>query len=313
MQIKPKTNTIFQGDNLEIMQCMPDDFVDLCYIDSPFFTQRDYKNIWGDKESIIDYDGSDPLCPIDGFSDKKCYFERNIKSGEKGLNAYLEWMRMRLLEIHRILKPTGSFYCHLDHHAVHYIKVILDEIFGYENFINEIIWHYTGGGRSKNYFSRKHDSILWYSKNMGKQIFNIDKVRIPYKETSGYAKNGITSKTGKKYRPHPLGTPVDDVWDIPIINPMSNERTGYPTQKPLALLERIIKASSNEGDLVFDCFVGCGTSMHAAHNLKRKWIGIDISPTAVKVNEKRLKATKAKVRVLKYKKNKGVCKFEEAA
>ena len=164
---------------------------------------------------------------------------------------------------------------------------MLDQVFGFNHFQNEIIWHYTGGGRSKSYFSRKHDSIFLYAKS-DSYTFNVDAIRVPYKETSGYAQSGITSAAGKKYMPNPLGTPMDDVWDIPIINPLSKERLGYPTQKPLVLLERILNASSNPGDVVLDAFCGCGTALVAAQKLKRKWIGIDISPTACRVMAQRL-------------------------
>jgi site-specific DNA-methyltransferase (adenine-specific) len=167
------------------------------------------------------------------------------------------------------------------------LKLILDAIFG-GRFQNEIIWHYTGGGRSKSYFSRKHDTIFWYSKTAD-VTFNINKVRVPYKETSGYAKSGIISAAGKQYMPNPDGTPVDDVWDIPIINPMSGERMGYPTQKPEALLERIIEASSNEGDVILDAYCGCGTTVAVAQRLKRKWIGIDITYQSIAVILKRLR------------------------
>ncbi len=138
-------------------------------------------------------------------------------------------------------------------------------------------------------FSRKHDTILCYAKSR-ESIFNIDAVRQPYKPTSGFAKSGITAKSGKIYRPNPLGTPIDDVWDIPIINPMAAERIGYPTQKPLVLLERIIAASCPEGGLVLDPFCGGGTSCVAAERLGRAWIGIDISPHSAPLLKQRLRA-----------------------
>ena len=195
-----------------------------------------------------------------------------------------------------VLKDTGSIYLHCDHSAGHYLKLILDAIFGKEAFRNEIIWHYTGGGRSKRYFSRKHDSVFYYVKcdkknTKGKSLgytFNIDAIRVPYKKTSGYAKSGIVSKAGKHYKPNPKGTPVDDVWDIPIINPMSKERLGYPTQKPLALLDRIIRASSNPSELILDPFCGCGTAVEAAETLGRQWIGIDISRFSVGLMQERV-------------------------
>ena len=265
----------------------------------------------------------------------KIFFERHVNSGAKGLSAYLEWMRMRLIEIHRMLKPTGSFYCHIDYHAVHYVKVILDEIFGYKNFQNEIVWAYNRFSRRGNGFPSMNDVILFYSKTSN---FYFNKIKTNPKNSKRYengyhtvvdggtrkllvydenkAINKIKEYKKKKYKivytkaKEPC---LGNVWtDISIINPMSKERTGWPTQKPIALLERIISASSNKGDLVFDCFAGCGTAMNAAHNLKRKWIGIDISPTAVNVNKKRLEEAKAKVNVI-YQEDANKCKFKKAA
>lgn len=262
-------NKIYHGDNLFYLESMPDECIDLVYIDPPFGTQTLQKSkTWNEKvQGAVFYD---------------------LWGG--GVHGYMQFLSARLWHIHRILKPTGSLFLHLDYRMAHYAKVELDKIFGMNNFVNEIIWHYTGGGRSTRYFSRKHDTILWYSKAKGKQTFNIDEVRVPYKETSGYAKGGITAKSGKHYKPNPKGTPVDDVWDLPIINPLAKERIGYPTQKPLALLERIIKASSNEGDVVLDCFCGCGTTIEAAHKLGRDWIGIDASMLACKEMRKRMRA-----------------------
>ena len=259
------TNIIYCGDNLEVLpKHIPDESVDLIYIDPPFNSSRNYEVFWGETQERRAFD--------DRFGDAM---------------TYLEWMRPRLRELHRVLKPTGSFYYHCDWHASHYVKVELDRIFGFQNFQNEIIWHYTGGGRSKTRFSHKHDVLFWYGRG-GQPTFNIDTIRQPYKETSGYAKGGIISKAGKLYMPHPAGTPVDDVWDIPIINPLAKERLGYPTQKPLMLLERIVKANSNEGDIILDAFCGCGTTLEAAAKHKRQWVGIDFSPTACRVMAQRL-------------------------
>ncbi|MBS1982735.1 MAG: site-specific DNA-methyltransferase [Bdellovibrionales bacterium] len=163
-KIKPQTNTIFRGDNLAIMSALPNECVDLVYIDPPFFTQRDYKNIWGDRESVLDLEEG----RLEGFFDTKDFFERHVHNGEKGLSAYLSWLRARLIQIHRILAPTGSFYCHLDDHAVHYVKVILDEIFGYKNFRSDIVWKRKNGlnsaGKIRS-FGSTFDTILLYSKS----------------------------------------------------------------------------------------------------------------------------------------------------
>ena len=260
------------------MKSMPKESIDLIYIDPPFGTQS-LRQSKAFKEKVQEF---------------KFYDKWN--SGKPGPDGYINFMVERLRQMHRLLKPTGSLFVHLDWRMAHYIKIELDKIFGVKNpaasntsFINEIIWHYTGGGRSKSGLSKKHDTILWYSKENKKHVFNIDKVRVPYKETSGYAKAGIVSKSGKKYLPNPLGTPVDDVWNIPIINPLSKERTGWPTQKPLKLLSRIIEMASKPGDLVADFFCGCGTAIVAAQRLNRKWIGIDISAEAIKLTKERLK------------------------
>ncbi len=258
-------NQLFCGENTEVLSGMPDNLVDLIYIDPPFFSQRNYELIWGDEAEIR------------SFEDR----------WDGGIQVYIDWMRDRILHLHRVLKPTGSIYLHCDWHASHYLKVMLDEIFGPRNFLNEIIWHYTGGGRSKTTFSRKHDTIFLYSKS-DSHTFNTDAIRVPYKDTSGYAKTGIVAKSGKRYMPNPEGTLMDDVWDIPIINPMAKERTGYPTQKPEKLLERIIKASSNEGDIILDAFCGCGTALVVAQKLNRRWLGIDISPSAIVLVSSRL-------------------------
>jgi site-specific DNA-methyltransferase (adenine-specific) len=353
-RLQVSTNTIFRGENLCIMREMPDECVDLVYIDPPFFTQRTYKNIWGDKESVQDFGES-----ARGFDDTKDYFERHIATNATGLRAYLEWLRVRLVEIHRVLKHTGSFYCHLDFHAVHYAKVIIDEIFGYKNLQNEIIWiRKHGAGPVYNRFSNNHDTILYYSKSdefvfnkqytacsdekLLKQFPLVDEDGRRYQsgdtsnpairpnlmyEFQGYPhpKNGWRwelgkmekfhregrliypkSKTGririKLYQDQHKGDPVTNIWDdIGNVQGAAKEKTGWPTQKPVALLERVIAASSNEGNIVFDAFAGCGTTMHAAHNLKRKWIGIDVSSTAAKVNEQRLKELGAVVRVVEEK------------
>ena len=309
---QPIENKLIYGDCLTIMQEMPPASIDLIYLDSPFNSNRDYNAIYKDETGRQLPDQIEAFCdtwqldaereraikdmPIlmeqHGIDSRVIQFwdfwAQALRHSQPKLLAYLSYMTERLLPMKQLLKPTGSIYLHCDPTASHYIKIMMDAIFGHNNFLNEISWHYTGGGRSKTYFSRKHDCLFWY-KNGKTHIFNIDAVRVDYKKTSGYAKSGITAKSGKHYKPHPDGTPVDDVWDIPIINPMAKERLGYATQKPLALLERIIKASSNEDDVVFDPFCGCATTLEAAHRLGRKWIGIDIAIHAIKrVSQARL-------------------------
>jgi DNA modification methylase len=207
-------------------------------------------------------------------------------------------MKERIVKMYDVLKDTGSFYLHCDWHAGHYLKVMLDNIFGYKYFQNEIVWYYRGGGVSKERFGRKHDTIFFYTKG-DKWTFDLDEVRTSYSEE-------ILSRPKSSYRHHhygdkdaptavvngwdlnPKGKCPDDVFQIPIINPCAAERLGYPTQKPEALLEIIIKASSKKEAIVLDPFCGCGTAMAVAQRLERKWIGIDISPTAIKLIEKRL-------------------------
>lgn len=260
-----ETGVIYCDDNLERLSQFPAECIDLIYLDPPFFSNRHYEVIWGDEAEVR------------SFEDR----------WEGGIQVYVNWMRERMIEIHRVLKPTGTVFLHCDHHASHYLKVMMDAVFDRGRFLNEIVWHYTGGGRSQSYFSSKHVVLFWYAKGTD-YTFNVDAVRVPYKETSGYAKGGITSKAGKHYSPNPKGTPVDDVWDIPIINPLAKERLGYPTQKPEALLDRIVLAASNRNDIVCDPFAGCGTTLVVAERHKRQWIGIDISPTAVELMRKRM-------------------------
>jgi len=258
---------IYCGDNLEILKGMETESVDLCYIDPPFFTSRKYEVVWGDNAEV------------------RAFEDRWVKMGDKGkytkdINVYLNFMEPRIKEIHRVMKPTASFYLHCDHHANGYLRVMCDKIFGRKNFLNEIIWCYSGGGASKRKFAQKHDNILFYAKKDKTRMFNTQYTA--YKNPNG------KSSGGKAYRKE--GKLMDDWWtDLVPVASGSKERLGYPTQKPEALLERIIKASSNEGDIVLDCFCGCGTTLAVAKKLKRKWVGIDISPTACRLVSTRIK------------------------
>jgi site-specific DNA-methyltransferase (adenine-specific) len=198
--------------------------------------------------------------------------------------------------MHRVLKDTGSLYLHCDPTASHYLKILLDEIFGKNNFRNEIIWNYTGNSVPKKCLPRKHDIIFWYSKSNACQFYP-DKILVPYSNLTEKRYNHVDEE-GKRYKISALrggkqeivymkdGKYPDDVWNIPVIR--GKEATGYPTQKPLAILKRIILASSNEGDIVFDPFCGCATTCVAAQQLGRKWIGIDIEKQAVGILIERL-------------------------
>ena len=218
------------------------------------------------------------------------------------MRAYLAFMAPRLAEIWRLLRPDGSVYLHCDAHASHYLKVMMDAIFGAANFRNEIIWCYTGPSNTKRWFPRKHDILLFYAKGKA-STFNRDAVRVPYSDkfvarrkyaegesgiTAGYSDGRddaeVTASFGK-------GKVIEDYWtDIPAGGQISKqELLGYPTQKPLALLERLIKASSNPGDIIFDPFCGCGTALDAAHGLNRHWVGIDLTVLALEPMERRLR------------------------
>lgn len=288
-----KNRTIFTGDNLPILRGIDSESVDLIYLDPPFNSNRHYSAPIGTKAAGAEFKDAWTFEDTDAawwgeLAEEHESLYRVIDAagatGGRGNKAYLIYMTMRLLELHRVLKPNGSIYLHCDPTMSHALKLIMDAIFGKNNFVNEIVWFYdSGGGRSKKRFNKKHDILFWYSSNADSWVYNIDDIRIPYKESSSYAKSGITSKKKKHYTPNMLGKNPDDVWQIPIINPMAKERIGYPTQKPLALLKRIISASSNVNDIILDPFCGCATTCIAAEFLDRSWIGIDISPLAAKL------------------------------
>lgn len=258
-----QTATIYCGDNLNILRKFPDKCVDLIYADPPFFSNRNYEVIWNDG------------------AEKRSFEDR----WQGGIEHYTKWMRDRLMECHRVLKDTGSMYLHCDWHANAHLRIIMDDIFGINNFRNEIVWHYISAPEAKYFYGRKHDNIYFYSKS--KDItFNI--VRVPHSENTKAER--IYMHGDKKYicKTNPKGKALDDVWDIPIISASADERLGYPTQKPETLLKRIIEASSNKYDLVLDPFCGCGTTISVAQQLSRQWIGIDVSPTACRLMVDRL-------------------------
>jgi DNA modification methylase len=326
------TRVIYCGDNLDQLRKLPEACVDLIYIDPPFNSNRNYEVFW------------------DETKEKRSFADRH-----ESTKAYIEYMRPRCVELHRVLKKTGSFYYHCDWHASHYVKVMLDQIFGENQFQNEIVWKRTTAHSDTHGFGHVHDILFRYSSG-SKPVFNpetkeytqayLDKYFVYEDEyvatrgkhwrdniTGAGLRNGETGKVWrgidpakigrgrhwartpaeldrmaedgrihfpaaggvpkmKRYENELKGVPVDSIWDdIPALGGLSKsagESLGYPTQKPLALLERIINASSNENDVVLDAFCGCGTALVAAQNLRRQWIGIDISPTACRVMAKRL-------------------------
>ena len=259
-------NRLIWGDNLHVMRQIPSNSIDLIYIDPPFFSGRQYNVMWGDDNELRSFDDI----------------------WEDGMQGYLIWLNARLYEMKRLLKSTGTIYVHCDWHASHYIKVEMDKVFGHENFRNEIVWCYSGGGIPKAAFPRKHDSILFYS-NGAECTFNVQ--YRPYSE--GTQQRGRTQVKGKYFDSglRPDGTPVNDWWtDVKkVTSPTDPEKIGYPTQKSEELLQRVILVGSDEGDVVADFFVGGGTTAAVAQRLGRRWIACDQSRVAVAVTAERLK------------------------
>lgn len=293
------SNILYCDDCLDILkEYILDSSIDLIYLDPPFNTGKDFGMGFIDKwkwnrESVrtviemIKHETSPKLIQL--LNCLMTILDRD------SLAAYLVMITPRLLELYRILKPTGSIYLHCDSKASHYLKLILDQIFGGEFFKNEIVWCYTAGGRSSKLFGRKHDTILFYSKSKD-YIFNDNDIRLPYSQkTLANRKPGLKGSyhtSGKELNER--GKIPEDYWYIAVATKSLKENLKYPTQKPEALLERIIKASSNEGDIILDPFCGCGTTLAVAKKLNRKWIGIDNNPIAIEISEKRLNIKKEK-------------------
>jgi DNA modification methylase len=250
------------------MRDLPDGCIDLIYADPPFFTGRTQ--------------------------------QANGKNGDHAfadswpsVDAYIDWLRPRLAEMRRLLRETGVLYVHCDWHAGHYIKVAIDGIFGADHFQNEIIWHYgLGAANASRHFLRKHDTIFVYRRG-ARATFNIvrgDETTAMRQKYAHHDERGrYMMSRGRKYYLKG-GKPLDSVWSIPAIAATSGERLGYPTQKPEALLERIILASSNSGDIVADFFCGSGTTPAVAARLGRHWLACDASPAAVEMTRRRLAA-----------------------
>lgn len=288
---QPWYNRLIYGDNMLAMQALlkgdPANgtpslrgAVDLIYIDPPFDSKADYRTKITLPGGVVEQRPT--VIEQFGYSDL----------WEKGTVSYLEYMYPRLVLMRELLSERGSIYVHIDWHVGHYMKIILDDIFGKENFRNEIIWHYSWGLRTDTRWNRKHDNILYYSKGFGALTFNADEVledRVISESTANRLKyKGALITDGNKGRGDSEKALPSDVWYIATINGMASERVGYVTQKPEALLERIIKASSNEGDLVCDFFGGSGTTAAVAEKLGRRWITTDIGKPAALVMRKRL-------------------------
>lgn len=298
-----KNRTIFTRDNLEVLRGMDDETVDLVYMDPPFNSNRDYaaplgskaagaafKDTWSFNDTKEEWHGliaeeyPQLYSVIEGAAQAA-----GGRSG-KGDKAYLIYMSMRLLELRRILKPTGSIYYHCDPVMSHSIKLLMDAVFGINNFHNEIVWYYYNKyGAGTRVFGRNFDQIFFYSKDEKKYHFSPlrekrdEPVRQLVRENVGGVLKNKRDKDGKIMHRVVDDKKVDAVWRIPGVQPASKHYTGYPTQKPLPLLERIVSASSKEGDIVLDPFCGCATTCIAAEKLGRQWIGIDISPKAAEL------------------------------
>ena len=291
--INPKT--IFTGDNLPIMRGINSKSVDLIYLDPPFNSNTNYAAPIGSKAAGAEFKDTWTLDDIDNawldlIETKYPVLNRVIHAAMTNSDkSYLIYMAARLLEMHRILKDTGSIYLHCDPTMSHYLKLVMDAVFGKGNFRNEIVWHYYNvASTSRKFIGRKHDTIFFFAKSDATS-FNWDSMREPYSSDSNWVK-ASGSYGDPRYSPNEKGKLMHDVWRIPTINNMAKERTGYPTQKPLALLEHIIKASSNKDEVVFDPFCGCATTLVAAGRLQRDWIGIDISAKAAELVVERVKA-----------------------
>jgi site-specific DNA-methyltransferase (adenine-specific) len=263
---------VIHGENLAVMRTLPDESVDLIYIDPPFGTGQVRR-----LESIRTGSGERTR---GGFGGRVYNFEvvsAHDYRDDMPLEEYLGFLYERLVEMHRILKTTGSIYLHLDFHAVHFARLTLDEIFGPDRFLNEVIWAYDYGGRARDKWARKHDNILWYAKS-DTWTFNRDEIdRIPYMAP------GLVGPE-KAAR----GKLPTDTWWMTIVPTNGKERTGYPTQKPVKLLERIVAASSNRGELVADFFCGSGTTGVAARRLGRRYVLVDENLAATEIANKRL-------------------------
>ena len=262
---------VIQGDNLAVLQSIPDESIQLIYVDPPFNTGR------------VQTRGSSTTTRTEtgnriGFKGQRYEIvKETVLSYDDEFKDYWSFLEPRLEEAWRILNETGTLYLHLDYRESHYAKVLLDALFGRECFLNEIIWAYDYGGKAKSRWPSKHDTILVYVKNPDKYYFNNETV-----DREPYMAPGLV--TPEKVAKGKLPT---DVWWHTIVSPTGKEKTGYPTQKPLGILRRIIQASSKEGDTVLDFFAGSGTTGHAASTLNRNFILIDQNPEAIQVMKER--------------------------
>lgn len=265
-------NKVIFGENLEVLRTIPSNSISLIYIDPPFNTGKVQRRT--QLKTVRDDEG-----------DRKGFKGLRYRTAVVGTKSYLDefddylgFLTPRLEEAYRILSPDGSLYFHIDYREVHYCKIALDSIFGRDSFLNEIIWAYDYGARSTKKWPTKHDNILWYVKDPGNYIFNYEEIdRIPY-----MAPGLVGPEKAARGK-----TPTDTWWHT-IVSPNGKEKTGYPTQKPVGILSRIVKASSRPDDLVMDFFAGSGSFGEAAVQLDRRFVLIDNNPEAIEVMKKRL-------------------------
>jgi site-specific DNA-methyltransferase (adenine-specific) len=309
--VPPAPNELHAGDNLAVLRAsVADASVDLVYLDPPFASERDFAISPGVRRAAAAVDAfADTWAWDDGaraaFADVvarggevgRAMEALRLLVGEGGRLAYLAYMAPRLVELHRALRPTGSLYLHCDPTASHYLKVLLDRVFGPEGFRNEVVWRYRRWPAKSRRFQRMHDVLLFYAKTRAhvfeplygyeglaastRKTFGTKRQRADF--SSGHRKPGQTDEESP-------GPPLSDVWDVPIIAPVAKERVGWPTQKPEALLERVIRASSREGDVVLDPCCGSGTALVVAQRLGRRFVGVDVSSVAIHLAERRLAA-----------------------
>lgn len=256
-------NRLLLGDCLPVMAALPAESFDVIYLDPPFFTGQ---------ERRVRNDDDGPSYSDDWDAD---------------LHGYLTWLQERMTAMRALLKPEGALFVHLDWHAVHYVKVQLDHLFGARHFQNEFIWYYSGGGASRQRFARKHDTVLYYTKSAKRWKFHADRVRTAYKWTDGQ------KRADGSARDYTRGKLPDDVWEHHGLLPWAEESVGYPTQKPAALLERLLLATTDDGDVVGDFFCGSGTTAVAAQRLGRRWVTADASRMALCLAAERVAETLA--------------------
>ena len=301
--------TIWTGDNLPIMRGMNSESVDLIYLDPPFNSKANYAAPIGSKAAGAEFKDTWALSDVDAEwinlieAKHPALYRVLLAAMTDSDKSYLAYMAARLLEMRRLLKPTGSIYLHCDPTMSHYLKLVMDAVFGRRNFRNDIVWNRSGGFKRKSArkFPTKNDAILFYAMDAGALTFSTQ--YRPHKpeylrrfkpdETGRLRRTDVNPTGGGRrtiYLDETPGDIVESVWiDIPPVNPAAKERVGYPTQKPLALLRRIVAASSNPGDTVLDPFCGCATACIAAEQFGREWIGIDIAPKAAELVQQRMR------------------------